>query len=104
MNHDLPALPYAKDALQPHISAETLEFHHDKHHAGYTAKLNKALEAYPDFASWTALERINEAKATGADAIVTACGWCERVFKDTVQENRINLKVYDITELLEKAI
>ncbi|ACL73541.1 superoxide dismutase [Thioalkalivibrio sulfidiphilus] len=43
MAHELPALPYAKDALAPHISAETLEFHHDKHHATYVTNLNKLI-------------------------------------------------------------
>jgi superoxide dismutase, Fe-Mn family len=43
MAHDLPALPYEKNALEPHISAETLEFHHDKHHATYVTKLNGLL-------------------------------------------------------------
>jgi len=43
MAHTLPELPYAKDALAPHISAETLKFHHGKHHAGYVGKLNAAL-------------------------------------------------------------
>jgi Fe-Mn family superoxide dismutase len=40
MAFELPALPYAKDALAPHISAETLEFHHDKHHQTYVTNLN----------------------------------------------------------------
>ena len=40
----LPDLPYAFDALEPHIDARTMEIHHDKHHAGYTNKLNAALE------------------------------------------------------------
>ena len=40
----LPALPYAQDALAPHISAQTLEFHYGKHHAGYVAKLNGMIE------------------------------------------------------------
>ncbi|WP_430460109.1 Fe-Mn family superoxide dismutase [Thalassolituus sp. LLYu03] len=40
MAFELPALPYAKDALQPHISAETLEFHHGKHHNAYVTNLN----------------------------------------------------------------
>jgi len=44
MAFELPALPYAKDALEPHISAETLEFHHGKHHATYVAKLNGLVE------------------------------------------------------------
>lgn len=41
MAFELPALPYDKNALEPHISAETLEFHHDKHHATYVTNLNK---------------------------------------------------------------
>ena len=40
MKHELPELPYAKNALEPHISAETLEYHHDKHHATYVNNLN----------------------------------------------------------------
>lgn len=40
----LPALPYAQDALAPHISAQTLDFHYGKHHAGYVAKLNGMIE------------------------------------------------------------
>ncbi len=40
MEHTLPELPYAKDALAPHMSAETLDFHHGKHHATYVTKLN----------------------------------------------------------------
>jgi Fe-Mn family superoxide dismutase len=43
MEHKLPDLPYAKDALAPYISAETLEFHYGKHHATYVANLNKAI-------------------------------------------------------------
>ncbi|KAI8608094.1 superoxide dismutase [Chytriomyces sp. MP71] len=41
----LPALPYAKDALAPHISAETVDFHYGKHHAGYVTKLNSIVPA-----------------------------------------------------------
>jgi len=40
MAHSLPDLPFAKDALEPHISAETFEYHHDKHHAAYVTNLN----------------------------------------------------------------
>jgi superoxide dismutase, Fe-Mn family len=43
----LPSLPYSKDALSPHISAETLDFHYGKHHAGYVTKLNAAIEGTP---------------------------------------------------------
>jgi Fe-Mn family superoxide dismutase len=44
MAHQLPELRFSSDALAPHISAETLSFHHGKHHAGYVKKLNAALE------------------------------------------------------------
>ena len=44
----LPALPYAYDALEPHIDAQTMQIHHDKHHAAYVANLNKAVADFPD--------------------------------------------------------
>lgn len=44
MAHQLPELPYAHDALEPYIDEQTMRIHHGKHHAGYTAKLNAALE------------------------------------------------------------
>lgn len=44
MPFELPKLPYAYDALEPHIDARTMEIHHGKHHAGYTAKLNAAVD------------------------------------------------------------
>jgi Fe-Mn family superoxide dismutase len=51
MAHELPPLPYANNALEPHIDAKTMEIHHDKHHAAYVTNLNKALESAPDHAS-----------------------------------------------------
>lgn len=44
MPFELPALPYAHDALEPHIDTKTMEIHHGKHHQGYTTKLNAAIE------------------------------------------------------------
>lgn len=44
MAFELPKLPYAFDALEPHIDAKTMEIHHDKHHAAYTNNLNAAIE------------------------------------------------------------
>jgi Fe-Mn family superoxide dismutase len=44
MAFELPNLPYAYDTLEPHIDARTMEIHHSKHHAGYTTKLNAAIE------------------------------------------------------------
>ena len=48
MPFSLPPLPYDKNALAPHISAETLEYHHGKHHQAYVTNLNKLLEGKPD--------------------------------------------------------
>ena len=48
MPYQLPALPYAFDALEPHIDAKTMEIHHDKHHATYVNKLNEATASHPD--------------------------------------------------------
>jgi len=45
---ELPPLPYAFDALEPHIDAQTMQIHHDKHHATYVTKLNDALKDQPD--------------------------------------------------------
>ena len=50
MTFTLPDLPYSFDALEPHVDARTMEIHHDKHHAGYVAKLNAALEGHADLA------------------------------------------------------
>jgi Fe-Mn family superoxide dismutase len=62
VEHKLPELPYAKSALAPHISAETLEYHYGKHHAAYVANLNKLI-AGTEFAE-SSLEDIIK-KASG---------------------------------------
>ena len=62
MAYKLPDLPYAYDALKPHIDARTMEIHHTKHHQGYTNKVNAALEGH-EFANLPiedVLSRINE--------------------------------------------
>src|SRR3984885_4065229 len=70
MAFELPPLPYAKDALEPHIDALTMEIHHDKHHNAYVTNLNKALEGQPELAALsidqlvTQLDRVPEAIRT----------------------------------------
>ena len=61
-------------------------------------------EACPELALWTARERISEAIATGADTLVTACPWCERNFKDAIEESGVKLDILDIVELASEAI
>jgi Fe-Mn family superoxide dismutase len=51
MAHSLPALPYAADALEPHIDKTTMEIHHGKHHQAYVNNLNAALEKHPELQS-----------------------------------------------------
>jgi len=62
------------------------------------------IDSNPEFAKWTARERIEEAGSTGAEAIVTACPWCEKTFNDAIGETGSSMKIYDIVELVEKAI
>ena len=61
-------------------------------------------DSNPEFAVWTSQDRINEAISTGAEAIVTACPWCEKTLNEAVKESGSAMKVYDIVELVEKAI
>jgi Fe-S oxidoreductase len=61
-------------------------------------------ESYPEFSQWTAAERIEEAKTTGAEALVTACSGCERNLADAIAASGANLKVFDIAELVKQAI
>jgi len=53
MAYEVPPLPYAFDALEPHIDAKTMEIHHDKHHATYVANANAALEKHPELGAKT---------------------------------------------------
>ncbi len=50
MAYEVPPLPYAYEALEPHIDAETMHLHHDKHHAAYVNNLNAALQKHPELA------------------------------------------------------
>jgi Fe-S oxidoreductase len=61
-------------------------------------------ERYPEFSSWTAGERIEEATFTGAEAIVSACPHCERNFTDAIADRSGAMKVYDIVDLVREAI
>ena len=62
------------------------------------------IDAYPDFATWTGAERLKEARAVGAEAIVSACGWCKRNFLDAAKETGDTMEVYDIVELVNRAL
>lgn len=67
MAYELPALPYPKDALEPHIDSATMEVHHDKHHAAYVANVNKAISGKPDLESKSVEDLIRNLDAVPAD-------------------------------------
>ena len=71
MAYTLPELPYAYDALEPHVDARTMEIHHSKHHNAYITNVNTALEAHPDLAAKTVEELISDLDAV-PEAIRTA--------------------------------
>ncbi len=71
MAFTLPALPYAYDALEPHIDARTMEIHHTKHHQAYINNVNKALEGHADLAA-KSVEDLMRGLASVPEAIRTA--------------------------------
>jgi Fe-Mn family superoxide dismutase len=72
MPFTLPPLPYAPDALEPHIDKMTMEIHHGKHHGAYVTNLNKALESAPDLANKTVEELLANNCAIVPENIRTA--------------------------------
>ena len=72
MPFSLPPLPYAADALEPHIDKMTMEIHHGKHHNAYVTNLNKALESAPNLASKTVEELLANSCAIVPENIRTA--------------------------------
>lgn len=72
MPFTLPALPYAPDALEPHIDKQTMEIHHGKHHQAYITNVNKALESAPELAGKTVEELLANNCAIVPEAIKTA--------------------------------
>jgi Fe-Mn family superoxide dismutase len=71
MAHELAPLPYAFDALEPHIDAQTMQIHHGKHHAAYVNNLNAALEKHPELQGKSAEDLIKDLNAL-PEAIRTA--------------------------------
>jgi Fe-S oxidoreductase len=61
------------------------------------------IDSNPDFAEWTAAERLEEAVSTGAEAIVTASPWSEKLFADVIAKKGGSLRVYDVVELVDQA-
>ena len=67
MSHTLPDLPYAPDALEPHIDSQTMQIHHGKHHAAYVAKTNAALEGHDELAAKSINDLVSDLDAVPDD-------------------------------------
>jgi Fe-Mn family superoxide dismutase len=67
MAYEVPTLPYAYDALEPHIDKETMTLHHDKHHQAYVTNLNAAIEKHPELGSKSPQELIKNLDAIPED-------------------------------------
>jgi len=93
-----------RDIIKSIPCVELVEMPRIKEYAWCCGAGGGAREAYPDFNAFTAQERVAEARSTGAEAIVTACPWCQRNFIDAINGNGDKLKVYDIVELVLQAI
>jgi len=65
--HEVPALPYAYNALEPFIDEQTMHLHHDKHHAAYVTKLNGAIEKHPELSGKSAEELIRNLNSLPED-------------------------------------
>jgi Fe-S oxidoreductase len=93
-----------RDVLRSIPGLELVEMERTKEYAWCCGAGGGVKEAYPEFALSTADERIEEAMATGAEALVTSCSWCERNFRDALERSGANIKLYDTVELLIEAL
>ncbi len=93
-----------RDILKNIPSLKFVEMYRIKEYAWCCGAGGGVIDAYPDFAVWTGAERLREAKVAGADAIVSACPWCKRNFLDAAKETGDKIEVYDLIELVQKAI
>ncbi|MDR3270594.1 MAG: (Fe-S)-binding protein [Peptococcaceae bacterium] len=93
-----------RDLLQSIPGIELVEMERIKEYAWCCGAGAAVIDTYPELAEYGAEERLEEAGATGAEAIVTACPYCKTNFNQVIQANHHKLKVYDILELLEQSI
>jgi Fe-S oxidoreductase len=93
-----------RDVIKSIPGVELVEMERTREYAWCCGAGAGVKEAYPDFSSWTAAERLEEAGAAGAEAIVSACPWCERNFMDAATARGDGLKVFDVVDLVSRAL
>jgi len=104
MAFQLPDLPYSKDALAPHISAETLEFHWGKHHRAYFTKTNDAVQSRQDLSGASLVEIIRKARQEGDTKLFnnSAQAWNHSFFWQCLSPERQQISGR-LVELIESA-
>jgi Fe-Mn family superoxide dismutase len=101
MAFELPPLPYSKDALAPHISAETFDYHHGKHHAAYVTNLNKLLEGKPEASK--SLEEIIMASEIGSGVFNNAAQvWNHTFYWNSMKPNGGGKPTGDLLAAIER--
>ncbi|MEP7354948.1 MAG: superoxide dismutase [Acidobacteriota bacterium] len=109
MAFTLPALPYAPEALEPHIDKMTMEIHHGKHHNAYVTNLNKALESAPELASKSLEELLANNCAAVPEGIRTAVRnnggghWNHSLFWELMAPNAGGSPTGDLADAINKA-
>ncbi len=93
-----------RDILKSVPGVELVEMERIREYSWCCGAGGGVLEYDPDFAKWTAKDRLDEAMSTGADALATACPWCERLFRDTAAENNIDIKILDVNDILGQSL
>lgn len=93
-----------RDILKSIPGIELIEMERIREYAWCCGAGGGVKEAFPEFSNWTAAERIEEAESTGVDAVVSACGWCERNFRDSLSLSGEKMQVFDVVELVERAL
>ncbi len=108
MAHVLPPLPYAPEALEPHIDAQTMNIHHGKHHQAYVTNLNAAIDKAPELASWSIDElcrKINDVPEAVRTAVRNNGGghWNHSLFWQTMAPNAGGEPTGALAEAITKA-
>jgi Fe-S oxidoreductase len=93
-----------RDVLAAIPGVQLVEMERNREAAWCCGAGGGAKDAFPEFSAWTAAERIAEARTTGADALVTACPWCERNFIDALRGDSSPMQVLDVIELVGRAL
>lgn len=102
MAFELPALPYASNALEPHIDTKTMEIHHGKHHAAYVAKLNAAIEG-TDMAGKTLEDLVKNHHSNGAVRNHGGGHYNHTLFWSVMSPNGGGMPIGALAEAINKA-